>query len=61
MQSRAEDGILARREREGALAADERLLDGPPCEERAGDTDHREDDLLLGGCVRGREAEMGRD
>ena len=46
MQSRAEDGILARREREGALAADEWLLDGPPCEERTGDADHSQDDLL---------------
>ena len=60
MQSRAEDGILARGERKGALAADEWLLDGPPCEKRAGDADHREDDLLLGGRVRGREAERGR-
>ena len=60
MQSRAEDGILARGERKGALAADEWLLDGPPCEERTGDADHSEDDLLLGGCVRRREAERGR-
>ena len=59
MKSRAKNGILARREREGALAADERLLDGPPCEEGARDADHGEDDLLLRGCVRGREAERG--
>ena len=48
MKSRAKNGILARREREGALAADVRLLDGPPCEEGAWDTDHSEDNLLQG-------------
>ena len=46
MSARAKNGILARREREGALAADVRLLDGPPCEERTRGANHSEDNLL---------------
>ena len=55
MKSRAKNGILARREREGALAADVRLLDGPPCKERARDANHGENNLLQ------REDEIRQD
>ena len=46
MQSRAEDGILARGEREGALAAEIWQLDHPTCEKRPRNADHAQDDLL---------------
>ena len=40
------DGVLARAERQGALAPDVRLLDRPAGEERAGYADDAQDDLL---------------
>ena len=39
MDMRAENGILARADGQGALAPDVRLLDGPPGEEGARDAD----------------------
>lgn len=40
MSPRAENEILARGERQRALAPDVRLLDGPSCQERARDPDY---------------------
>ncbi len=47
MSARAENGILARREGQSALAPDVWLLHRPACVERAGDADHPKDDLLV--------------
>ena len=41
------DGVLARAERQGALAPDVRLLDRPAGEEGPRDADDAEDDLLF--------------
>lgn len=49
MSSRAQNGVLARGDRKGALAPDERLFNRPAREERAGDADHAQDHLLRGG------------
>lgn len=52
MPPRAENEILARGERQRALAPDVWLLDGPPGEEGARNADYTQDDLLLSKDVR---------